>query len=188
MQNPPEIAFRNVSPSEAIQESIGDAIDRLDALDARLTSCHVMVEQVEGRQRTGNLFHVRIAMNVPGGELVVSRHPPEHRGHEDITQAIGEAFDDATRMLVESKRRRKGDVKHHQIPDHGKVRTLDVSGGFGFIETLDGQEVYFHRNAVLDRAFDHLEPGTEVRFVPEMGEKGPQASAVTAVGKHHPVG
>jgi cold shock CspA family protein len=47
-----------------------------------------------------------------------------------------------------------------------------------FIETADGREVYFHCNSVLDDAFEHLTVGSEVRFVEEMGEKGPQATSV----------
>ncbi|MGO9847760.1 MAG: cold-shock protein [Methylocella sp.] len=56
---------------------------------------------------------------------------------------------------------------------------------YGFIETSDGREVYFHRNSVLDNAFDRLTVGSEVRFVEEIGQKGPQASTVRLVGKHH---
>jgi cold shock CspA family protein len=50
--------------------------------------------------------------------------------------------------------------------------------GYGFIETADGREVYFHRNSVRDDAFEHLTVASEVRFVEEMGEKGPQAKRV----------
>jgi cold shock CspA family protein len=46
-------------------------------------------------------------------------------------------------------------------------------------------EIYFHRNSVLDADFDKLKIGTEVRFVEEAGDKGPQASTVKVVGKHH---
>jgi hypothetical protein len=31
--------------------------------------------------------------------------------------------------------------------------------------------VYFHRNSVLDDAFEHLTVGSEVRFAEEMGRK-----------------
>jgi cold shock CspA family protein len=41
---------------------------------------------------------------------------------------------------------------------------------------------------VLENGFDGLEIGSEVRFVEEQGEEGPQASTVKAVGKHHIVG
>ena len=44
----------------------------------------------------------------------------------------------------------------------------------------------FHRNAVLDGAFDRLVVGSEVVFVEEEGDKGAQASTVRLIGKHHP--
>ena len=50
---------------------------------------------------------------------------------------------------------------------------------------MDGRDVYFHRNSVLNDEFDHLEVGAEVRFAEEMGDKGPQASTVATIGKHH---
>lgn len=50
--------------------------------------------------------------------------------------------------------------------------------GYGFIETAEGQELYFHRNSVLHDEFEQLRVGTGVRFAEEMGEEGPQASTV----------
>ncbi len=38
---------------------------------------------------------------------------------------------------------------------------------------------------VLDGHFEHMEVGTEMHFAVEDGEKGPQASTVRPVGKHH---
>jgi len=58
------------------------------------------------------------------------------------------------------------------------------SGEFGFLEAADGHEVYFHRNSVLDGAYNRLAVGTHVAFAEEMGEKGPQASTVKLLGKH----
>ena len=51
-------------------------------------------------------------------------------------------------------------------------------------ETLDDREIFFHRNSVLNGEFKHLAVGTEVSFVEELGEKGPQASTVKLVGRH----
>jgi cold shock CspA family protein len=45
-------------------------------------------------------------------------------------------------------------------------------------------QIYFHRNAVLDAAFDRLKVGSEVAFAEEEGVKGPQASTVRVVGGH----
>lgn len=45
----------------------------------------------------------------------------------------------------------------------------------------DGMEVYFHRNAVHDMAFEALEDGMEVSLNIEPGDKGPQATTVNPV-------
>jgi cold shock CspA family protein len=44
--------------------------------------------------------------------------------------------------------------------------------------TPEGDEVYFHENSVLHHGFHRMEIATEVRFVEEVGERGPQASTV----------
>lgn len=56
---------------------------------------------------------------------------------------------------------------------------------YGRIVAPGGRQVYFHRNSVVGADFDGLRIGTEVRFAEEMGERGPQASTVHVVGKHH---
>lgn len=53
-----------------------------------------------------------------------------------------------------------------------------AGGDYGFSETADGRQIYFHRNSVLDWDFNRLTVGSEVRFTEEIGEKGPQASTV----------
>ena len=61
---------------------------------------------------------------------------------------------------------------------HGRVARFLAGEDSGFIETADGREIYFHRNAVLNGGFARLSVGSEVRFVEEEGEKGAQASTV----------
>ena len=43
--------------------------------------------------------------------------------------------------------------------------------------------MYFHRNSVLHDDFERLAVGTEVRFTPQDGDEGPQASSVQIIGK-----
>ena len=78
----------------------------------------------------------------------------------------------------------QGHVKTHEERPIGTVTKLDSERGFGFLETSDGREIYFHQNSVLDGKFRQLAPGTRVLFSEEMGEKGPQASTVDLLGKH----
>jgi cold shock CspA family protein len=53
--------------------------------------------------------------------------------------------------------------------------------GFGFIETPDGAEIYFHKNAVTRGGWDKLDLGTHVRFSEADGDKGPHATRVTPI-------
>jgi cold shock CspA family protein len=122
-------------------------------------------------------------LTVPGEEIVVSQEPPEHVQHEDPYLAVNDAFKEAARRLEDYVRRRRGRVKEPIGPSRGRVVRLLAGEGYGFLETADGREVYFHENSVLDRAFHKLRPGTEVRFAEERGEKGAQASTVSIVGR-----
>ncbi len=126
----------------------------------------------------GGAYKVRIDLTVPGDELVVSR-----QADEDLYVAIRDVFDAARRRLEDYSRRQRGSVKAYEVPPQARVSKLFPEEGYGFLETPDGAEIYFHRNSVLGAGFDHLEIGTEVRFVMEQDEKGPQASTVTVIGK-----
>ncbi len=65
-----------------------------------------------------------------------------------------------------------------------KQLKLFQDAGYGFICTVDGnRQFYFHRNSVLHDDFASPSVGTEVRFSPEEGEQGPQASSVQILAK-----
>lgn len=102
----------------------------------------------------------------------------------NILLAIRDAFDAARRKLQDYARRERGVVKVHEGSPHGRVSKVFPEEGFGFLETHDGREIYFHEHSVLESGFAGLKVGTEVHFVEEAGEKGPQASTVMPV-KHH---
>lgn len=185
MQVPLDIDFRNMPRSEAVEDDIRRHAEKLEEFFDRITSCRVVVEAPHQRHRQGNLWHVRILVSAPRKELVVNREPDERHAHEDVYVAVRDAFKAVRRQLEDYVREMRGDVKAHETAPHGKVVQIVPEEGFGWIETSDGRQVYFHRNALLDGGFDGLELGTEVRFVEEMGEKGPQASTVRLVGRHH---
>jgi CspA family cold shock protein len=58
----------------------------------------------------------------------------------------------------------------------GTVKKLVRERGFGFITPQDGPEVFFHRSALQEAAFDSLTEGQAVEFDVERGEKGPRAA------------
>jgi ribosomal subunit interface protein len=112
MQLTPQITFRGISSSEAIDNRLRKQIEKLEKYYDRIMGCRVMVE-TSHRRHHGNLYHIRIDLTVPGGELVVNRTPPEHQEHEDIYTAIRDAFGTAERELKEYAQRQRGDIKTH---------------------------------------------------------------------------
>jgi ribosomal subunit interface protein len=184
MEVPTQISFRGVESSAAIEAKVRERVARLERYYDRIIGCRVMIEAPHRRHQHGTIYHVRVDVVVPGGELVVNREPAEHHQHEDLYVAIRDAFDAAQRRLEDHARRQRGAVKAHEARPGGVVAQLFVSEGYGFIESMDGRELYFHRNSVLDDAFDRLAIGSRVEFVDEPGEQGTQASTVRLIG--HP--
>jgi ribosomal subunit interface protein len=183
MQLPVQISFRGMEPSDAAEAKVRERAAKLDRFYDRIMSCRVVVESPHRRHHQGKLFHVRVDLTVPGGELAVTREPAEHHAHEDVFVAIRDAFDAAQRQLENYARRQRGDLKTHEGLPNGRVSKLFPEDGYGFISTSEGLEIYFHRHSVLDDAFDLLKVGSDVEFVEEQGEKGPQASTVRVVDK-----
>lgn len=206
MKIPLKITFRNMPSSAAIEENIREKAAKLDGLFDDITSCRVIVEAPHRRHHKGKAYVVRIDLTVPGQELVINRapkrldaakasHPDElekdlaeihepskHAAREDLYVAIRDAFNAAGRKLQDYVRRRRGKKKNHEPVPVARVAKLFPVDAYGFLETPDGREIYFHKNSVLHPGFEHLEVGTEVSFAEEPGEKGPQASTVRVVG------
>jgi len=186
MQQPLEITFRDVPRSEALEANIREKAGKLDQFYEKIMACHVIVERPHGHHHHGQLYHVRIDLTVPGGELVIRRDPKEHHAHEDPYVAVRDAFKAARRKLQDYSRKQRGAIKSHEEPPHGTVSELVPMLDYGRILSSDGREIYFHRNSVVDGDFDLLEEGDQVWYAEQAGTEGPQASSVHIVGRHHP--
>jgi len=207
MKIPLQITFRNMPPSQAMEGAIREKASKLDAFYDRIMSCRVIVEAPHRHHHKGKAYEVRIDLTVPGGELLINRAPkrleaakvrrteePEkdfaerhdpskHAAHEDVYVAIRDAFNAAGRRLQDYARRQSGAVKIHEPTAHARVSKLFPEERYGFLETADGREIYFHCNSVLEPGFERLNVGTEVSFAEEQGEKGPQASTVRLLAR-----
>jgi ribosomal subunit interface protein len=168
MQLPLQVTLRDISPSEAIEAYIRERAAKLEQFYDRIIGCRVVVEAPVRHHRKGGPYKVRIDLTVPGDELVVDRQVDE-----DLYVAIRDAFHAARRKLEDYARRQRGAVKVHEASPHARVAKLFPEEGYGFLETPDGREVYFHRNSVKDSGFDRLEIGTEVRFAESPASRTP---------------
>jgi len=67
----------------------------------------------------------------------------------------------------------------------GTIKKLVADKGFGFIQTGDGGDIFFHHSTVQNSGFDNLTEGQQVEYTVEQGQgqkgKGPRAASVTPV-------
>ena len=186
MQSPLEISWHQVDKSEALEADIRKHVAKLEEFHTNIISCRVAVEKANGRHQQGNLYSIHVVLKVPDRDIVVDRNQGDKHAHEDAYVTVRDAFDAVKRQLEDYARKRRGDVKAHERRETlhvGKVLRRFADEGYGFLVTPDAREIYFEANDVFGTRFELLEEGTEVSFVEEMGNKGPQAKRVLT-GKH----
>lgn len=186
MMVPPEISYRNMSSNPDLEADIRRHIGKLEELFDRITSCKVVVEAPDKALPTSEPFHCKIYLAIPEHDIVVDRDPGDittHRG--DVNAAINDSFQAAERQLKKVVDQMRGQTKRHETPPHGIVKLIKPEEGYGFIETPEHRDIYFHANSVSEIAFKDLVVGQQVRYQEELGEEGPQATVVLPVGRHH---
>jgi ribosome-associated translation inhibitor RaiA len=116
----PQIAYRDVEPSSALERLIQAETAKLERFFHGIVSCRVLVEHSNRRHKHGSPYNVRLDLSLPGAELVVNHSddvrpvPPasddepervhksaEPEGHKDPQLAVRAAFATLTRRLRE---------------------------------------------------------------------------------------
>src|SRR6266542_5481047 len=136
---PLQVTFRNMEPSQEVESWIQEEAAKLDTYYGRTTSCRVVVETLHSHHRSGNPFHVRIDLGVPGEELVVKHQPSLHGSmkrvrepkrvkrldvqapHKNLHVTVRDAFRAAKRQLENYARRKRGEVKRRAGLPRGRV-------------------------------------------------------------------
>jgi cold shock CspA family protein len=199
---PLQVTFREIEPNGQAEAWVQEAAQKLDQVYPKITSCRVTIEEPHQHRQRGNPYQVRIELSVPGKELTVTREPklpgsPQRVAqrnrskrleidapYKDLHVAIRDAFKAARRQLQDYVRLQRRELKTHETTPRARVARLVPEEDYGFLTAPDGREIYFHRDSVLNDAFDRLKPGSEVIFAEEEGDKGPQASTVKLTRRH----
>ncbi len=100
-----------------------------------------------------------------------------------MRDAVHAALDAFERELVAHHEERRHFGKAPSPRPSGKIARVFTDRGYGFIVTDEGEEVYFHQNALHELDFASLPLGLPVELEIERGERGPQASRVFPVGE-----
>lgn len=188
MQTAPELIFHDVDRSAWVETYILERVQRLERFADGITSCRVTLAQEQASHHKGNRYSVLVETRTPPNhDLAAKKAKVIHDMPQQLPALINLAFGAIERQLKKIAQLRRGETKStqngHEGQPHGIVEKL-FGEGYGFLRELgDERQVYFHRNSVLHGDFERLSVGTEVRFSPEEGEDGTQASSVQVVGK-----
>ena len=185
MNVPLEMSFDIATRKEPLEGLIRQRAAKLEKMCDYLSSCRVSVEKKQEHMESGSPYRVRVGLTVPPGhELVATSEPGQGDMHEELATVIIRTFDAAERQLKRLVDKQRGEVKSHPAQEVvGIVSKIFPEQGYGFLQDEAGEEVYFHRNSVLNDEFARMAVGTAARYVAEMGEQGLQASTVQVVGK-----
>lgn len=188
MRVPLEIAFKQVEATASLERLVRERVERLPRYFQRIIACRVAVEAASrNNQHEVTGYRVRVEVSVPGTELVATTTPRVGTARavmQDPYQAVRDAFVAMERRLKSYAGRLRAERKPRANAPHAVITQINTEEGFGFLRTIGGREIYFHKNAVLNGGFARLEPGDEVRFSEVDGEEGPQASTVEVIGRH----
>lgn len=189
MKIPPEITYRGVEKTDAIETLINEKIAKLERVCDHISSCHIAVEKEQDRPRDRSPYRVRLDITVPPSHELAAESIMGHQTqYAELDVVIRDAFDKAWRQLRDLSEQQQ-EYDRAQVNDGAQDTTALVTKLFpeqeyGFLKTLDGQDIHFTRNSVIHNDFDRLEVGTGVRFEAVEDEQGIlHASTVQIVDK-----
>ena len=99
---PVQVTFRNMKDTAGLEELVQKEAATLERFYDRISSCRVMVERPQHAE-SSKLYHVRIDLGLPKGELVVKHTPTLHGALQDAK--------------VEKSRREAESVLLHKSPE-----------------------------------------------------------------------
>jgi cold shock CspA family protein/ribosome-associated translation inhibitor RaiA len=174
-----KVETRNLDMRAGWQEKIEEEREKLIRHYANFVlHLRVSVEATPGYKEGG--YEVSLVASVPNDTVVVKRWG------EKVHPLLVETFDVLNQQLKDIVRK-KHDHKHEAsvkvlggAPGDTRGTVQRVFDEYGFIMTLDNQEVFFHANSLKELSMNELEEGAAVCLALEEGEKGLQAAWVKA--------
>jgi ribosomal subunit interface protein len=170
-----EIQTQNVDMQPEWRGLVEQRLERLAARYPELLRVHVTLRH-GGHHRYG-VEEVDVVANCAGATLRAAKE------REQMRDAVHAALDALESALAAHHAERRHFGKAPGARPAGTIASLFTDRGYGFITTEEGEEVYFHQNALHELDFASLRLGLPVELEIERGERGPQASRVFPVGE-----
>ena len=181
MREPLQITYRRIEPSNSIETCVRDRVSALESCYDGIISCDVLIESGGSDRPRDQGLHIHLDVCLPDKELDVDRDAQWPAAGGNIIAEVQAAFSEMERQV-------KAYVRHADVPlsagnlsGRGVVSELVAGMNYGLISTPEGIDVYFHREHVIDGAFDRLEIGSTVEFSVAPSLLGAQATRVKLV-------
>lgn len=175
MRLKPQITFRDIPHSPAVEQDILKKIDKIEQFYSHLMRCDVVIEQTQKHKHNGKIYQPRISVSVPGDKITIT-----NVSNEDVYIAIRDAFDALRRRLKSFAKKQRGEVKTHELTIKGKIVRIFKEEAFGFIEAQN-EEYFFTNFNVYNTRFENLRVGLMVEFIPAEGDDGHLAHRVNII-------
>ncbi len=174
-----KIESRNLDLRKGWKEKIEEEKDKLIRNYAGFVlRLRVSIESTSTYKEGG--CEVKLVASVPQDTVVVKRWG------ENVRPLLIEAFDVLglqLKSITTKKQNKKGSKPQGAIfagDSSGVIKKVFPDESYGFIVTLDEQEVFFHENSLKDVSINDLTEGDAVQMNISEGDKGPQATWVRA--------
>jgi hypothetical protein len=177
----PQVTYRGIDPSLAVENVVRARAARLDPYADRITTCRVLIEGWRRQNEVGR-SRVRLTVALLGDELTITRDTGGCTGAKALSAAIRDAFDTAARLLGDETGRQPHPGRRREPLPRAHVRLVMRDQDLGLLEAADGREVSFHKDSLVNADFASLAAGTEVVYIGGPGDSGLRASAVRVVG------
>jgi ribosome-associated translation inhibitor RaiA len=110
MQSKTRIHWHGLDRSDAVESLIHERVADVNRFESTLIGAHVTIELPHRHKAHGKQFHVKVQLDYPNHEIVVSHDPTSdktHKSHDDLGVAIRDVFTTAKRQVKQWSTRRR---------------------------------------------------------------------------------
>lgn len=107
-----DVHFHGLEKSEAVESKVKEKVAKLQRRFGRISACRVVLEAPHRNPAKAKVFSVKIEISIPGSKPIIINHEREGASaHDDLSLAIRDAFEAATRKVDEVGNKLAGKAK-----------------------------------------------------------------------------
>lgn len=103
MQNVPQITYRHVQHSPALEEAVYGRVDYIKEQHPNISVCRVVIEKPHQHHKTPSPYHIRINAVINGQNLLVGTTHSKSHTNDNAYTAVNGAFDALEKQVEKAK-------------------------------------------------------------------------------------